>query len=316
MFTSVNMFFEAPRFFNIIIILYFFYMSERFNKRDFLKLAGLALTSAGGYLVAKELGLGPKEEPLMTTDWYHADVNGLKSSGSPNKNPKTKGSSGAERETSFRINFEKLTPFEFSNINFADSETPIDMLLSTRGQTQVYVPPFRSYPRTEGLDIERVFEPRNETAIVMNDRDGRIILWAHSGRRSVLDTNGFTMWKLQEFFEEENGSRRHYQEAEKFLGKIVKGSEILIRQGGNFTMARVEAAVRIPPEKVRESTEHVLDMVDWINENFENTGFEKIKDLSKVVMLKFCGRSLAGENPTPNVASYLQSRFVLGVVPA
>lgn len=311
---------------------------KKLSRREFLKAAGLVglggtVTALSGWHLAKELGLRPEQivkengkRLLEQLDWYWREVKSLRreqrsshvvegrEKATPTRKPEeTPVASEDAMEELTSVEKEERNEFAFGEIDFSDPSQPIEMLITTNSQDKLLIPSFSSHAWSPEVDQKNVFDPENNTGVVWQDEGKRIGLWLHSGRAGKLH-EGYTMWGVQTYIEESaQGNRRPYWETEKVLEEQIRGADILIKQGDKSTLARITAAVRIPPERVIDSTKHVMDMVPYLAKNYQGKGFEELVNKDKVLLPKFCGRFLAGEKENPELPSYQQARFIFGI---
>lgn len=323
---------------------------KKLSRRDFLKAAGITtagvgLLSVSGWELAKALGLRPEkftEKLGNQLEWYWREVKSYIDSGG------TQMVSGTEKSTT-RITKSRSTPtppqseepstlepgtptetpeaveeivpvekeeengFDFAGIDFSDPTIPIGMMITTTEDNKIIIPEFYSYSWSPEVDEENVFNPDNNTGVAWKDDGERIGLWLHSGRAGPLH-EGYTMWNTQKFIEEdENGYRRPVWAVNEILDKIIRGSDITIKQGKKTIHAKITAALRMPPDRVAYSTIHVLDMVPYLAKNYPGKGFEELVDKKQVLLPKFCGRVVAEEKENKDRPSYQQARFVFGI---
>lgn len=318
---------------------------KKLSRREFLIAAGITaggtgLVSLSGWKLAEALGLRPEkfiEKLAEQLDWYWREIKSYIDSGG------TRVILGTEESTALPIKargtppqpektptpgpntaseaMEELTPvekeneneFNFAGIDFSDPTVPIEMMITTVENNKVLIPEFNSHSWSPKADEENIFDPNNNTGIAWRDEGERIGIWLHSGRAGPLH-EGYTMWETQKFIEEnESGNRRSYWAINEFLDKIIKGADITIKQGEKAVVAKITAAVRIPPSGVINSTKHVLDMVPYLARNYPGKGFEELVDKKQVLLPKFCGRFAAGEKENKELPYYQQSRFVFGI---
>ena len=324
-------------------------MSEKkkLSRREFLKAAGITAAGAGlvsisGWKLAEALGLRPEkftERLAKQLDWYWREIKSYIDSGGTQlalgtKEPTAQPVQTQETPTPFQpektpiskpdvaneameelapVEKEKENRFNFAEIDFSDPTIPIKMMITTVENNEILIPEFNSYSWSPKVDEENIFDPDNNTGIAWQDDGERIGLWLHSGRAGPLH-KGYTMWEMQKFIEEdENGYRIPYWAINELLDKIIKGASTTIKQGEKSVVAKITAAVRIPPSSVIDSTKHVLDMVPYLAKNYPEKGFEELVDKKQVLLPKFCGRLAAGEKENKELPYYQQARFVFGI---
>lgn len=303
--------------------------NPKLSRREFLKLAVLGGFKAAGVVVGSSLVVGGTykllevldiipEKPVNQTDWFQREMNILESSRKVASRQSRKISSNSSENTS-SADLEQENGIIFGNIDFADPEHAISMLFRSTTGEEIEVPDFFSWPKDRGLDEKKIFELGNDTALAGLDNMSRIVLWIHSGQKTfaIPGPNGFTMSGLQKYFEQqETESMLTIWETDRFLRDVVRGSEMIIRQNGVSTNSKVVAAVRIPPDMIDEHSANMDRLPEWVSEKFKDTGFENLTQRSDVLMPKFCGRALVGEKPITGKDPFVQTRFILGIVPA
>jgi len=319
---------------------------KKLSRREFLIAAGITAGGAGlvslsGWKLAEALGLRPEkftEKLANQLDWYWREVKSYIDSGGaqailgtekstalpikaqetptpqPEKTPTSRPDTASEAmEELTPVEKENENEFDFAGIDFSDPTTPIEMMITTIENKKILIPKFSSHSWSPKADEENIFDPDNNTGIAWRDEGERIGLWLHSGRAGPLH-EGYTMWDIQKFIEEnENGNRRSYWAIDEFLDNFVKGADITIKQGEKAVVAKITAAVRVPPSGVINSTKHVLDMVPYLAKNYPGKGFEELVDKKQVLLPKFCGRFAAGEKENKELPYYQQARFVFGI---
>jgi len=323
---------------------------KKLSRREFFKAAGVTAVGAGllsvsGWKLAEALGLRPEkftEKLGKQLDWYWREIKSYIESGGPQAileaeksttqitksrtTPTPFQSEGAPTPRSDTLTetpeaLEEIVPvekeeengFNFAGIDFSNPTFPIGMVITTTENNKVIIPEFHSYSWSPKVDEENVFDPDNNTGVAWKDAGERIGLWVHSGRAGPLH-EGYTMWNTQKFIEEdENGYRRPVWAVNEILDKIIRGSDITIKQGKKTIHAKITAAVRMPPDRVIYSTVHVMDMVPYIAENYPGKGFEELINKKQVLLPKFCGRFVAEEKENKKLPYYQQARFVFGI---
>ena len=305
--------------------------NKKLSRRGFLRLAGLA-TAAVGTAGAYHSGKRMLEE--LGYDFWEASsgpTQGFFDEESVRISQATQASSGQSRqEAGEELPSSRETPttpeapnhWKFGKIDFANSSEQIGMLY-VMGEDRIVVPHFTPLMWYPGVETDGNFYPNTNTGVTYLDEGNRKISNLHSGRHG---RHTYTMWGLQTFIEErvvsvhpETGDevkiRRLHQEVNDFLKEKIIGSEVILQQGSVGELARVVAAVRIPPARVLEFRHHVMDVVPWVAENFPGYGFEQVAARSDIQIDKFCGRNLTKttslEEPVPNLSEYLQARFLI-----
>lgn len=295
--------------------------NSKVSRRAFLRLGaaaagGAALIGAGvvGKKVLEDLGVQLVPQAPAEDNFFYREAQRLTESTRVAPTP------FQPRPTSETTPEPSPTPetynaWVFDNIDLSDSRKQIDMGFYI-GQDTILVPYFTPIPFYEGVLEDGAFEAESNTGVTYLDGSNRKILNLHSGRRSALDTRGFTAWDLQKYFEEypNTGSRRYPREVDEFFKKSVIGSSrVITRQVTVPSHSKIVAAVRVSPEKVAESQEHVGDIVEWLGENYPDFGFASLGKDHETLVIKFCGRILSGEKEDETRPTYQQSRFFLAL---
>ena len=298
----------------------------RMSRRDFLRVAaGLGLAGGGmalGGFFAKrgleELGLRFEERDtneLSSKDFFDEEAQILQKQTQEAPTQTTEPAveaTGAPEETPEPTSTPEVTKyFEFGNIDFENNEQ-IGMSYFLAGD-QVLVPYFEPIIWHPEVLSSGEFDPEKNTGVVYLDSGHRKVLNLHSGRRGPLDEQGFSAYKLQIYLEEhpDIGVRRYPREVNEILQNIL-GSEVVLKQANNFTYSNIVAAARITPSLVNESKKNVYNINEWLAEKFPRTGFDEVlNEEENVLVVKFCGRRLAGEEENPNEPTYRQSRFFI-----
>jgi hypothetical protein len=301
---------------------------NKLSRRDFLRVAtGLTLagagTLAGGYFAKKglgELGLRFEEQnadQLSSKNFFDEEARIL--SEQTKEAPTQTAELSPEATTATEKSPEPTSTPEIPNyFNFGQIDFEKDEQIGASffiEQDQVVIPYFN--PRTWEPNIlsSGEFDPNRNTGLVYLDSGNRKILNLHSGRLGPLDEQGFSAYKLQIYFEEHPniGVRRYSAEVQEALNDTI-GSEVVFKQGENFAYSDVIAAVRVPPNLVNESKEHVYNINEWLANTFPESGFNKVLNNEKEILtLKFCGRKLAGEPDAEGEPSFRQSRFFMAM---
>lgn len=310
------------------------------DRQAFLKISGATILGVSLYKTFQQLGVQPQEIFNQTSNdfWPQKELSSLKkqalkktslptqeanltsqTSPTPTSSLETNQNS-SEQAADLKdlktptVEKQPENPFSFLEIDFSNPKQPISMLITTNKGDKIQIPSFEPHGWSPQVDEKNIFNPRNNTSVAWIDQNNRIGLWLHSGRLSSVHS-GFTMWNTQKYLEEKNnqGHRRTPQELKKLLSEQIINSQVFIKQEKTYKLAKITAAVRIPPHKVEESTNHVIDMVSYLADNFPGSGFEKIKNKSEILLPKFCGRHLVGENIDPKRPEYQQSRFVFAI---
>ncbi|OGM10070.1 hypothetical protein A2Y68_01305 [Candidatus Woesebacteria bacterium RBG_13_46_13] len=216
---------------------------------------------------------------------------------------------------------EAINYWAFAKADFSDSEHLIDMMITLRDSSSLLVPSFIPISWHDGLQLSVDFDRRRNTGLTYLDEDRRKILNLHSGREGPLHS-GYTMWETQLAIETDGrGNRIYPAQADEKLRTQFMGADVLIRQT-EAGLAKIVAAVRVPPSLVYESTQHVYEETDpsgsvtnegiipWLAANFPDSGFADVVNDREVLIIKFCGRILSGEREDTRIDSpYQQARF-------
>jgi hypothetical protein len=300
---------------------------NKLSRRDFLRVAtGLTLagagTLAGGYFARKglgELGLRFEErnaDQLSSKDFFDEEARILseQTKEAPTQTPEpTSQVTSVPEETPEPTPTPEAGIYEFGKIDFKSGEK-LGMSYFI-GEDQILVPYFTPIIWYKGILDSGEFDPDRNTGLVYTESGHRKILNLHSGREGPLDEQGYSAYKLQIYFEEHPniGVRRYPAEVQEALNNTI-GSEVVFKQGENFAYSDIIAAVRVPPNLVNESKEHVYNINEWLANTFPESGFNKVLNNEKEILtLKFCGRKLAGEPDAEGEPSFRQSRFFMAM---
>lgn len=137
-------------------------------------------------------------------------------------------------------------------------------------------------------------------------------LWIHSGLDWLSQPQ--TAFPLQDYLERDAVGRVYTTaESAEIAANCLLGSRVNIKIGDNVRANRVSAVLRIPATGVDELSQHVMDMVPYLAEEYPGAGFEDLEP--GTMLLYFCGRQLQWENTDPNKHYWAQSRFVVAIAP-
>lgn len=298
------------------------------SRRDFLRVAtGLGLAAGGalstwyfGKKGLEELGLRFEEdqsEQTSSKDFFDEEARILsqqtEQAPTQTSQPTPEATSPPEATTEPTPTPEQLKPLQFGKVDF-ESQQNIGMSYFL-GEDQIIVPYFTPKTWRPGILSTGEFDPDKNTGLVYLDSENRKILNLHSGRRGPLDEQGYSMYQLQLHLEEHPniGVRRYAREVDEIMKSTI-GSEVVLKQGEEFTYSKIVAAVRVPPNLVNESKQHVYDINRWLAEKFPDSGFKNVlNEENEILTVKFCGRKLAGEGDieAEGEPAYRQSRFFL-----
>lgn len=162
-----------------------------------------------------------------------------------------------------------------------------------------------------GIFEEGKFDVAANTSIVW-EHLGYYGLWMHSGQ-DWLGKN-LTAYNLHDYLEREaSGNLRTPAELEQVLQDCLVGSVVRLQAGGKTSLSRLTAAVRVPNPEVAELSEHVMDLVPYLAEQYPDSGFEQLK--TPGLLFYFCGRRLVGETNDPNSFYFAQARIIIAMEP-
>lgn len=295
---------------------------EKISRREFNKLAAAILGGIGiggaaysGAKVLEGLGLrfGP-QEPVDQNFFFEESQRLARSTqAAPTATP-FEPQATQEPTPEPSPTPEPENDWKFAGIDFSDSTKLIDMGFFI-GSDTVLVPSFIPFAYYDGALEDGAFAPDSNTGLTYLDPKNRKILNLHSGRRGSLDTQGYTMWGMQRYLEEnpKNGVRRYPREVNELMDASLIGSQPVIRQGDTSSLVKVVAALRVPPEQVSASQDHVYDIADWLGATYPDSGFAHLGRDKDTLVIKFCGRILTGERADDSRPSYQQSRFFLAL---
>lgn len=171
--------------------------------------------------------------------------------------------------------------------------------------------PFNVWVYKQGIFDTYKFDPDKGNSVIWDDGLGRWFLWVHSGPSN-------SMTPIQQWLErDENGNTVAAYTADERIDSLLGAGAYMGELSGYATdnHATIVAAVRVPPDLVKEMNLHVGDLPEWIDMEFPLAGFGSSIDARPILYITFCGRALAGEEPDPLSAYWQQSRYVIGVIP-
>jgi hypothetical protein len=199
----------------------------------------------------------------------------------------------------------------YEEIDFRDQK--IEALITMRcGQDQVYLQPFLVTPYTPELMESGAFNYNYNFSMAW-EHLGFYGLWIHSGQ--LLDLTGLPAYPLQLYLENnEKGYRRTLDEFNEHIQTCLIDGELHLRQGNELSTSKVIAAVRIPPEDVDEVSQHPMDLVPYLAQNYPDSGFDRMEPPG--LLFYFCGRHLNGEPFNQDLDYWTQSRIIIGFMPS
>lgn len=276
------------------------------SRREFIKAAtmvGLGLGGAAGMWVSgkwllEDLGvdLSEDENQLTTENFFEQESKILEEATHTSPTETTQPTEQAPEATAEPEPTETPQPinrWEWGDVTFEDGSEDIGMSYFFEDQ-QVLIPYFTPITWYEGILNTGRFHYTRNTGLVYEDDHQRKILNLHSGRRSSVDQDGFTAYRLQIFLEEYPGKgvRRYPREVNEIMKSII-GTEVVAKQGEKFAYSKIVAATRVDPIKVPESQQHVSDITSWLATNYPESGFQNLgPENNDIVVTKFCGRIL------------------------
>jgi len=295
---------------------------KHISRRDFIKVAtGLGLAGAGAYYFGKETltQLGVIRPEQSTEGFFNEESERLSRAtqvaetsqpGSTLEQPNIKQPENTPEPTETpELSFN----WRFGDIDFSNSNEQIGMGYFI-GDEEILVPYFTPISWYEGVLQSGEFGLDRNSGLTYLDERNRKILNLHSGRLSIFDQEGLTMYQLQRYIEEypDNGVIRYApREIDEVLRTLI-GSDVVVKQENKFAYSKIIAAVRVPPERVIESRNNVYTIVSWLTENFRDSGFEQIRPNDRDVLItKFCGRKLGIEREETRETPWRQARFFI-----
>lgn len=178
-------------------------------------------------------------------------------------------------------------------------------------EVMITLPVFDSHAWYPGIFDSGVFNIGNNTAVVW-DHLGYYGVWMHAG----LDANSqpLTAYPLQNYLEIDSNSKiRNTEQFDTMIQECLLGSLVLIEEEENKSLSRITAAVRIPSENVPEVSQHVMDLVPYLANNYPESGFTELEP--PAMLLYFCGRRLSNETMDPTMNYWTQSRIIIAFEP-
>jgi hypothetical protein len=94
------------------------------------------------------------------------------------------------------------------------------------------------------------------------------------------------------------------------------GARVIIKQENNGLTAKVVGATRVPPEDVDSYILNVARRVDFIRENYHQSGFDNLSEFNEAAGFWGCGRKLGDEKEFPNRPIARQSRIAFLITPS
>jgi len=102
-------------------------------------------------------------------------------------------------------------------------------------------------------------------------------------------------------------------EFEQVLQDCLVGSVVRLQAGGKTSLSRLTTAVRVPNPEVAELSEHVMDLVPYLANQYPDSGFDELK--TPGLLFYLCGRRLVGETHDPNNFNFTQARIIIAMEP-
>ena len=178
----------------------------------------------------------------------------------------------------------------YDGIDFRDRK--VDALFTLLCDKDViYLEPFQVDPYDSDIMQNDAFLSDMDFAVAW-EHLGYYGLWIHSGLSYNL--GALPAYPLQINIERDpHGVFRTPRKVDQYLKDCVISAEMQIRQDNSVSTNNIIAAVRIPPPEIDEVSQHTMDLVPYLAENYPDSGFEKMS--SPGLILYFCGQKLGGE---------------------
>lgn len=198
----------------------------------------------------------------------------------------------------------------YDGIDFRNQE--IEALISSNcDQDQIYLSPFNVVPYSPDIIESGAFYFDLGFSIAWEHLD-YYGLWIHSGRSPEFGE--LPAYPLQVYLENDaRGYRRYPDEFTEHLQTCLIGSELRLRQEDSVSISKVVAAVRIPPSEVEQVSQHPMELVPYLAENYPDSGFDQMEPPG--LLFYFCGRQLSGEAFKTKLDYWTQSRIIIGFMP-
>jgi hypothetical protein len=198
----------------------------------------------------------------------------------------------------------------FDGLELSGQEMNVAILLSCENKA-ITLPEFTTHAWYPGVFEDGTFDVSANSAIAW-EHLGYYGYWMHSGQD--LLGRKLTAFNLHDYLERNSqGVLRSPEDFEKNLQECLVGSVVRLEAGGKTSLSRIAAGVRVPNQQVSELSEHVMDLVPYLAEQYPDSGFTELK--TPALLFYFCGRRLVGETEDPNSFFYAQARIILAMEP-
>lgn len=267
----------------------------------------------GGWIYLLWQSYGPKP-PVMVTESIKATVLSLKPP--PSETPTriavltATPSGGQPASPTPTPMIEERNPLAWRDIDLSQGEMTM-IYIEPAGMVDAIVTDLMApWAYFDGIFETEYFDPDTANSVVWADQHGRITFWGHSGPDQP-------MTPLQEYLErDEHGNTVARSITEDRLANQMIDARVLLIQNGQAAQGKIIAAIRVPPDGVQSLMSHVGDLPEYLRDAYPGHGFQFASGVYEdLLMIFFCGRRLAGEDPNPSLPIWQQSRFVLAVVP-
>jgi hypothetical protein len=197
----------------------------------------------------------------------------------------------------------------FGEMNLLEGD--VSFLFESRCEGSVTIPPIQIKPWHENVFEDKEFDIGKNLAIGW-EHQGFDGLWIHSGWDFWNERSPAT--DLQYFIETDSQNEvQELKTIETVIKSCVIGSKVSLNQNDLLKNGMVTAAVRIPATGVDDLSEHTMDLVPWLAENYPESSFDRIR--TDALLIYFCGRAALDERTDPNVGYWNQSRYILAIEP-
>lgn len=190
-------------------------------------------------------------------------------------------------------------------------EAPVNTRFRTACEDAIALPEFTVHAWTPEIFQSGLFDV-GKSNVVAWEHMGYTGLWMHSG----LDLLGRVQsaFPLQEYLERHKSRRLNTPDEFDIKAALcLIGSEVVLEIGGESVTGTVSAVARVPAAGVQEVSEHVMDLVPYLAENYPKSGFGELEEGGLV--LNFCGRQLSTEAANMKADYYAQTRIIVGITP-
>ena len=161
----------------------------------------------------------------------------------------------------------------YDSIDLSDQKIQVTINLACENMS-ITLPEFTSHAWYPGVFEDGTFDVGANSAIAW-EHLGFYGLWMHSGQ-DILGRR-LTAFNLHNYLERDiHGVLRNPAEFDQHLQDCLVGSIIRLQAGEKTSLSRITAGVRVPNGQIDALSEHVMDLVPYLAEQYADSGFEKI----------------------------------------